>query len=133
MYHTLSIGFPPGVLWTGAFTIWMQHLTEGRINPYAWTDCKLGRAMQYFCQQYSSTLLVTMAIEKCFALYLPLRTKRLCTMGNAKKISLFSGVIIFAFNASAFFIYSTETASDGKKHCVFVNVPDGYQFYSLSN
>ena len=69
-----------------------------------------------------------MAIEKCFALYLPLRTKRLCTMGNAKKLSLFSGVIIFAFNASAFFIYGTETASDGKKHCVFVNVPDGYQF-----
>ena len=106
----------------------MQHLTEGRINPYAWTDCKLGRAMQYFCQQYSSSLLVIMAVEKCFALYFPLQTKRFCTVGTAKKISLFSALIFFAFNASAFFIYGTETASTGIKRCVFVNVPDGYQF-----
>ena len=117
-----------GVLWTGAFTIWMQHLTEGRINPYAWPHCKLGRAMQFFCQQYSSSLLVIMAIEKCFALYLPLQTKRFCTVGTAKKISLISAFIFFAFNASAFFIYGTGTTSDGKKVCVFVNVPDGYTF-----
>ena len=82
-----------GVLWTGAFTIWMQHLTEDKINPYAWTDCKLGRAMQNFCQQYSSSLLVIMAVEKCFALYLPLQTKRFCTVGTAKKISLISAFI----------------------------------------
>ena len=106
-----------GVLWTGAFTIWMQHLTEGKINPYAWTDCKLGRAMQYFCQQYSSSLLVIMAVEKCFTLYLPLQTKRFCTVGTAKKISLISAFIFFAFN-------HPEGTSIGSDNCDLLKVSD---------
>ena len=69
-----------------------------------------------------------MAVEKCFALYFPLQSKRFCTVGTAKKLSLISALILFAFNAQYFFIYDTKTAIDGAKLCVYVNVPDGYQF-----
>ena len=116
------------VLWAGCFGTWILFLTRGRINPYVWTDCKLGRAMQFLCQQYSSSLLVIMAVEKCFALYFALQSKRFCTVGSAKKLSLISASIFFAFNAQYFFIYDTKTAIDGAKLCVYVNVPDGYQF-----
>ena len=83
--------------------------------------------MFHFCSQYSSSLLVIMTVEKCFALYFPLQTKRFCTVGTAKKISLISALILFAFNAQFFFIYDAKIASDGEKKCTWVGVTEGYK------
>ena len=120
--------FSSGVLWTGGFSVWLQYMTRWQINPYIWTDCKLGRFTHHFCQQYSSSLLVIMSLEKCFALYFPLQTKRFCTVGTAKKISFIFAIIYFAFNAQFFFIYDVEIASNGIKRCIWINVPARYQF-----
>ena len=98
----------------------MEYLTRSEINPDIWTGCKVRKTLHHFCQQYSSSLLVIMSVEKCFALYFPLQTKRFCTVGTAKKISLISALILFAFNAQFFFIYDVETKSNGKNHCIWV-------------
>ena len=117
-----------GVLWAGGFNTWIQYLTRGQIYPFAWTDCKLGKGIHSFCQHFSSSLLVIMAIEKCFALYFPLQTKRLCTVGSAKKLSLISALILLIFHVQSFFIYDAETPSSGAKRCIYTNVPKRYQF-----
>ena len=126
-YCPLCIFTVSGVLWTGCFLFWIQFLTRRQINLDIWTDCKLGKRMFHFCSQYSSLLLVIMSVEKCFALYFPLQSKRFCTVGIAKKISSILALILFAFNAQFFFIYDAENKPDGAKRCVWVGVSDCYK------
>ena len=116
------------MLWAGGFNTWIQYVSHGQIYPYAWTDCKPGEGIHSFCQHFSSSLLVIMAVEKCFALYFPLQSKRFCTIGTAKKLTSISALMLFLFHIQSFFIYEAETASNGAKRCIFVNVPEGYKF-----
>ena len=68
-----------------------------------------------------------MAIEKCFALYFPLQSKSICTVGNAKKVTLVSAVVLFAFDSQFLFIFDTIIISNGEKRCVWLPVIDGYK------
>ena len=83
-----------GVLWSGAFTAWLGHLTRWKIDPFVWTDCKLGYFVYYFGAHYSSMLVTVMSIEKLFALYFPLNAKSYCTVGTAKWVT---GILAFVF------------------------------------
>ena len=62
-----------------------------------------------------------------FCFIFPLQTKSICTVRTAKKISLFSAIIFFGFNAQFLFIFDTENAVNGEKRCIWVKVPDGYK------
>ena len=108
-----------GVLWTGGLSAWIEYLTRWQINIETWTDCKVLKALHHFCQQNSSSLLVIMTVEKCFALYFPLQTKRFCTVGTAKKITFIFALIFCLFNAQFFFIYDAEIAPNGEKRCIW--------------
>ena len=72
------------VLWSGCFVKWIAILTRGQVDPRTWMDCKLYYFMVYFWRHYSSMLLVLMSIEKCFAVYFPLKSKTVCTVRRAK-------------------------------------------------
>ena len=74
-----------------------------RVDPYTWTDCKLGYFLFYFGRHYSSTLLVLMSIEKCFAVYFPLKSKTLCTVRTAKWATGIVGAILAGYNILQFF------------------------------
>ena len=91
------------VLWTGCFIGWLEFLTRGIIKPQLWTDCKLFYFLYYFWRQYSSWILVLMSVEKCFAIYFPLKSKTLCTVRTAKLATGITGVIITAYNINHFF------------------------------
>ena len=76
-----------------------------------------------------------MTIEKFFALYFPLKTRSICTVDTARKIS---GIIVFilaAFNAQSFFIYKAETDSHGYDRCLYVRVSETYRlvFFRLNS
>ena len=75
------------VLWSGCFVKWIAILTRGQVDPRTWMDCKLYYFMFYFGRHYSSMLLVLMSIEKCFAVYFPLKSKTVCTVRTAKWVS----------------------------------------------
>ena len=105
-----------GVLWTGALLAGIGNMTRDQINPFTWADCKLMHPIFLFCSQYSSCLLMVMAVEKYFALYFPLQTKNICTLRNAKRISLIVAIALFAFDAQLFFIRESKTGSSGLKH-----------------
>ena len=62
------------VLWSGCPVKWIQITTRRQIDPRIWTDCKLFYFLFYFGKHYSSTLLVLMSFEKCFAVYFPLKS-----------------------------------------------------------
>ena len=125
--HVESLLFISGVLWTGGFCVWVQHLTHFRVNPYTWTDCKVVFLLFFFSSQYSSALLMTMAVEKCIALYFPLQTKSICTVRNAKIISAAAALMLFVFNVHLIFIRDAKTDPDGKKTCIWVRVPQSYK------
>ena len=72
----------------------------------------------YFGFSYSSALLVIISIEKFFALHFPFRTKTICTVKIAKRVSLVTAVLFAGFNAQ--FIYIAK-----KKH----NEQDTYCSY----
>ena len=108
-----------GALWTGGFPVWLQYLTRWRVNPYTWTDCKVMYPLFFFTSQYSSSLLMAMSVEKCFALYFPLPSKSVCTVRTAKKFSLTAAFVLFGFNLHLIFVRDAETDSDGKKQCIW--------------
>ena len=67
-----------------------------------------------------------MSVEKLFALYFRLRTKSICTVSTAKKLTLASAVVFFLFDGQFFFIYAAKTRENGVKYCTWVNIPEGY-------
>ena len=45
-----------------------------------------------------------MSVEKFFALYFPLKTKTVCTVKTAKRVTIVAAVIFAAFDSQFFFI-----------------------------
>ena len=107
------------VLWNGCFTAWIEILTRGRVNPNIWTDCKLGYFLFYFGRQYSSSLLVLMSLEKCFAVYFPLKSKTVCTVRTAKWTAGITGVALATFNIINFFLESHFIKSSNHYVCYY--------------
>ena len=129
----ISLSLFTGVLWAGAFSIWIGQVTSRRVNAHAWTDCKLGYFLFFFFLHYSSTLLVVMCIEKFIALYFPLRVKTFCTVKTAKWVCSIGAILLVAFDSQFFFVYEARKNRNGYFYCVYVNVPSNYRliFYQI--
>ena len=103
----------------------MEEATDLKLDIFVWTRCGFGYFLLYFGSTYSSSLLVIISLEKFFALYFPLKTKTVCTVSMARKISLVTGVIGIGFNLQFFFI--TEKFGDSLgEYCYYGNVPKKY-------
>ena len=61
-----------------------------------------------------------MSIEKFFALYFPLKTRSVCTVGTARWVSGVTALVFAAFNAQAFFIYEAKTYSGSYHLCLYI-------------
>ena len=114
------------MLWIGAGFTWISYVTNWTVYPLAWTDCKLTDFLYYFFQEFSSALLVIMSVEKCFALYFPLKTKNICTVRTAKWVTFFTALIFIIFNSQFFVISKAVENIYGYKTCIYVMVPDNY-------
>lgn len=114
-----------GILWTGCLIPWIAFLTHGAINPRTWTDCKLYTFLFYFRRHYSWALLAVMCIEKCYAMYFPLKAISVCTVKTAKLVSLFTGIAFVVFDCQLLFLYETYKDINGKKHCRYE--PESYE------
>ena len=106
------------VLWSGCFGAWLRHLTCRQVDPRQWSDCKLYFFMFYFGRHYSSMLLVLMSVEKCFAVYFPLKSKIVCTVRTAKWSTSVVGVIIAGYDSLYFFVTEYQV-SETSGACIF--------------
>ena len=104
--------------------MWLGYLTRWNVNIFLLARCKLIHMLMYFCQHYSSSLLVIMSVEKLFALYFPLRTKSICTVSTAKKLTLASAVVFFLFDGQFFITIGLKTRENGVEYCDWVNIPE---------
>ena len=57
------------------------------------------------------------SVEKCFALYFPFKSKIICTVRIAKKVSLVSAVIYFAFFSQLFYFAKQKSSPLGSLYC----------------
>ena len=105
------------VLWSGCFVTWMEILTRGQVNPNTWTDCKPGYFLFYLGRHFSSTLLILMSVEKCFAVYFPLKSKTVCTVRTAKWATGIAGVVLAGYNSVYLFVVESRELS-GRQLCV---------------
>ena len=96
------------VLWSGCFSYWVIHLTRRQVDPRQWTDCGLYYFIFYFGRHYSSILLVLMSVEKCFAVYFPLKSKIVCTIRTAKLTTGAAGIVLAAYNVNRFFSFKSH-------------------------
>ena len=96
------------VLWTGCFVYWIKYLTRDQVDPRTWTDCKLEYFLFHFGRHYSSMLLVLMSVEKCFAVYFPLKSKTVCTVKIAKWLTGIVGIILAGYNLLCFFLKKAQ-------------------------
>ena len=76
----------------------MAFLTRYNIDPRKWTDCKLYQVLFYFGRHYSSMLLLPMSIEKCFAVYFPLKSKTVCTVRTVKWTTGVVGIVLASYD-----------------------------------
>ena len=101
-------------------------LLKKRINPNTWLDCKLMYFLFLFSLPCSSCIVEVMGIEKFFALYFPLKTRSICTVVMARKVTFVVVLILLAINMQHCFIWEAAVNADGHRYCKLVNVPDGY-------
>ena len=119
--HTSSFQFNVWIcLWAGGFVGWVQYVSKWTVIPKFWGDCRLYKFLFFFCEHYSSALIVIMSIEKFFALYLPLKTRSVCTVSTARWVLLGAALIFIIFNTQAFFIYKAQTNSNGRMSVSFL-------------
>ena len=104
---------------------WVIYLSRATINPYVWTDCKLGYFIYYFCRFYSPTVLTLMSVEKFFALYFPLKTRSICTVRTAKWVTSISALVFLAYCCQIFVIADVRFYYN-YSYCKWVNVPNSY-------
>ena len=106
------------VLWLGCFVAWVRFLTHFETHPWTWTHCKLGEFLFRFGRQYSSMLLVLMSVEKCFAVYFPLKSKTVCTVKTSKWATGIVGAILAAYDSMYFVAFETIIKPSGNQDCV---------------
>ena len=106
-----------GMLWFGTFFELYFITDRWNADPFTLTDCKLA-FLYYFFQHFSSALLVIMSVEKVCALYFPFKTKTICTVKIAKRVTLITFVIFFAYDFQFFFIFN-KTFEGGQYYCMF--------------
>ena len=104
------------ILWSGCFGAWFRHLTHRQIDLRIWTDCKLYYFLFYFGRHYSSMLLVLMSLEKCFAVYFPLKSKTICTVKTAKWATGVVGIILGGYNLVHFFLRESRISKSSGHH-----------------
>ena len=63
-----------------------------------WTDCKLFYFLFQFGGHYSSMFLVQISVEKCFAVYFPLKSKTICAVKTAKWATGIAGIVLSSYN-----------------------------------
>ena len=114
-------------LWTGCLAGWLIFLTRSEVDIRKWADCKLFYFLFHFGRHYSSMLLVLMSVEKCFAVYFPLKAKTVCTVKTAKWATGIACVIIAGYDS--LYLIVTEISKSG--NCIYVITY--YQYIVFNN
>ena len=125
-----------GVLLVGFIPIWVTRLTHYTVNIQAVADCKLLLPLTVFFLYYSSAILVIMSIEKFIALYFPFKSKSICTLKTAKRVTFCTTVIYLAFCSQYIYFYKSRKVSDDLPYvCLEENIPESYKelFYQLDS
>ena len=105
---------------------WTYYFSHGEVNFFALTGCKIIYFVYFFCLKYPSTILVILSVEKFIALYFPLRAKRVCNLGTAKRVVIVTAMLFAGLDCQFFFIVNLQTDTSGTKICNFVNVSPNY-------
>ena len=82
----------------------VEEATNFQLDIFLWTGCGFGFFMMYFGFSSSSAFLVIISVEKFFAFYFPLKTKTVCTVSMARRVSLVTVLIFVGFNLQFLFI-----------------------------
>ena len=96
------------------------------MDIFLWTKCTLGFFLLYFGASYSSNLLVILSIEKFLALYFPFKTKSICTVTIARRVSLVTAVIHVGYNIQFPLMGVVRTNALGQEYCHYGNLPMSY-------
>ena len=103
----------------------MEEATNFQVDIFVWTGCGFGFFVMYFGFSSSSALLVVISVEKCFALYFPFKTKTVCTVGTARRVSLVTVLIFVGFNLQFLFI-GKKFEDEFGAYCSYGNVSEFY-------
>ena len=115
-----------GVLWSEVLRRIIQESTDREVDIFLWTKCKFAFFLIYFGFNYSSALLVIISVEKFLALYFPFKTKTICTVRVAKRVSLVTAVIFLAFDSQFLILGKVALNMFGQKYCHYGNVSLAY-------
>ena len=104
----------------------VEEMTRLKVDIFVWTGCKLGYFLMYFGFNFSSALLVVISLEKFIAMYFPFKTKTMCTVPIARRVSLVTAVIFLTFD-SQFIILGKMDNDQWGSYCHERNASPGYR------
>ena len=99
--------------------MWVMELTYFEIDPMVWISCQLGFFLFYFGFTFSSSMLLIISVEKCFALYFPFKSRTVCTVKTAKRVSLLTALIYAAFFSQVFYFAKEPSNWQGSYYGIF--------------
>ena len=81
-------------------------------------------------------LLVLMSLEKCFAVYFPLKAKTVCTVKTAKWATGIVGVILAGYNSIYFYVIESADSHEcflvNENYSVFLDAVDSVLYSYLA-
>ena len=104
-----------GYLWTGAIPYWIGHLMKWKVDPTVLGDCIPYYVSYYFFEHCSAWLLTVMTVERCVAIWFPLKAKKLCSVQNAVWVTVVVAVVFLIFDGQWFFV----TEENISQYCDF--------------
>ena len=104
------------VLWTGMFRRVFTFIVDGRYDMRVATHCSFFYFLYFSAAYYSVYLLVAVTVDRFISIYLPIRSKQLCTLRNAKIVVVIILVVDLAFHSQWFYFYK-NIRKNGKLTC----------------
>ena len=107
----------------------MKYVSDWTVNARDWIDCRLTRFIMHTSVHLSASFLVIMSAEKCFALYFPIKSKTMCSVKNAIKVSIINVLVFVSYNLQWFFTLEKKYVK--KLDWVRCQIQNASEFFKL--
>ena len=102
LFLTVLAFVDTAILYTGLLRQWFIVYNEFDIRKWAAVTCKLHPFLLYALNQFQAWLLVIVSMERVIAVFLPHRSKLLCTRTNAVASMVITAVVLGGLDAHFF-------------------------------
>ena len=116
------------VLFTGLLRWWISELLSIDIRIFSLVGCKTHIFLTYAAIHCSAWILVAVTIERFISVFLPMKSRQICTRHRAIVSMVAIIVFLTALNAHFFWSYTLNTSAQNVTYCEFDIRYEGFAY-----